>query len=346
MKYLGMFRSIAYSACAALLFGACAGELTEELDLAGDSTKADAQLEARALGDAASAFQRDLALHYAPVHHQDVDATGKYALGGKSDYITAIDFDGDLNARNNWDNAANAPLRAYGYFSVVETATHWFVVYAFFHPRDWTDIFFLYYLDQHENDLEGALVAIEKDGSTYGNLQAAITVSHADFFSYLPEGSPLRANEESVDGTLRFDGFSGGRHIVTAQEAKGHGLKAHPYFEIVGDGIVYYPSLTEAEVPEGNDDRSVRYGLIDIFGGGELWEQRFNTDLLEGPNGGFWSTVGKGGANVPWGWNDGDDNSPTGALANDPAEIMASYFGGWGEFSRTYTFNPYAGIGR
>jgi hypothetical protein len=80
-----------------------------------------------------------LAQRWAPIHYQDVDVTGDHALGGKSDYLTKYDFDGDLSGRNNWDNAAatNANFSAYVYYSVVETSTHWYIVYMFFHPRDW-----------------------------------------------------------------------------------------------------------------------------------------------------------------------------------------------------------------
>jgi hypothetical protein len=48
---------------------------------------------------------------------------------------------------------------------------------------------------------------------------------------------------------LQLASFSGNPHPVTAQQAKGHGLKAQPYYDINGDGIIYYPSSTAAEVP-------------------------------------------------------------------------------------------------
>src|SRR5512140_1398388 len=128
-----------------------------------------------------------LALRWAPVHYQDVDQTGSHALGGAADYITNYDFDGNLNGRDNWDHAGNAafPLRAHAYYSVVETSSHWFLVYLFFHPRDWTDSFFD---TEHENDAEGVMLAVRRDGSTFGKLQAAVTVAHTDFFSYVPSG--------------------------------------------------------------------------------------------------------------------------------------------------------------
>ena len=74
--------------------------------------------------------------------------------------------------------------------------------------------------------------------------------------------------------------YAGDLHPVTAQQAKGHGLKARPYYDIVGDGVVYYPSLTVAEVPSTPDDRDVKYQLVDIFTAGGLWEQRNNGSLF------------------------------------------------------------------
>ncbi|WFE19283.1 hypothetical protein O7621_15075 [Solwaraspora sp. WMMD937] len=77
---------------------------------------------------AAVVSRAELAFRWAPIHHQDVDVTGSHALGGRSDYITRVDFDADLNGRNNWENAARSGVSfdAYAYYSVLETASHWF----------------------------------------------------------------------------------------------------------------------------------------------------------------------------------------------------------------------------
>jgi hypothetical protein len=77
------------------------------------------------------------------------------------------------------DNRAGGLWPATAYYSVVESCTHYFISYSFFHPRDWSDTIF----DQeHENDLEGALLAVRKDGSTFGRLEGMITVFHTNFF--------------------------------------------------------------------------------------------------------------------------------------------------------------------
>lgn len=302
----------------------------------------------------AAASRADLALRWAPIHYQDVDATGSHAAGGKADWITRYDYDGNLTGRDNWDNLANSgvDLSAHAYYSVVETSSHWFITYFFFHPRDWVDHPF--FETEHENDGEGLMVTVEKDGSEYGVLRQAVTVAHTNFYSYTPSGSTWTGGRETVDGTLQLassphDSF---QHPVTAQEAQGHGLKAYPQYAINGDGIVYYPS-TSAETPSGADDRDVQYKLIDIFASGGLWAQRENTDLFAslgtfaGDTTGGCGTgtyaCGTNSANAPWGWDDGDDLPGRGELATDPAKLSAEYYTIPGTFSRTYTYNPYSG---
>ncbi|MBL6445298.1 hypothetical protein JMN32_03195 [Fulvivirga sp. 29W222] len=320
---------------------ACQDNMLEEIQQQTDSEKAP-QTEKRTI--ARTAFETDLVKRWAPVHYMDVDATGTYAEGGKSDYITAINYDGDWNASNNWENVSAYSLSAHCYYSVVETHTHWFIIYSFFHPRDWTDIFLLYNLDQHENDLEGVLMVIQKDGSSYGTLQGAVTVSHSDFFSYTPSGSPFTSGQEDIDGTLQMTYYNGVPHPVTAQEAKGHGLKAWPQNNIDGDGVIYYPSMSDvAQIPADNYDSYVEYKLVDIFESGGLWDQRFNSNLFYNSGGGFKGNNFKdGGANAPWAWNDGNDGIiQNGEMATDPAKLVDTYFDGVGNFSHLYLNNRY-----
>jgi hypothetical protein len=222
------------------------------------------------------------------------------------------------------------------------------VVYLFFHPRDWTDSFFD---TEHENDAEGVMVAVRRDGSTFGQLQAAVTVAHTDFFSFVPAGGSWTGNVESVDGGLQMMDLGDGGHPVTAQQAKGHGLKARPAYDIVGDGVVYFPSLTTGEVPSNPDDRDVTYRLVDILAPGGMWDQRSNPSLFASfgsfagdTSGGCGSgaiSCGTNSANAPWGWDDHDDVPGRGALASDPAGLAASYFKIPEGISTTYTFNPF-----
>lgn len=297
------------------------------------------------------AFYKDLAYHHAPIHYQDVDRTGSHGLGGKADYITSVDFDGDLNAKNNWNNITNSAYRgnAYGYYSVTETSTHYFIIYAFFHPRDWTDIFFLYNIDEHENDLEGMLTIVRKNSSSYGEAIGAITVFHSDFYSYKTASSGLSSGQESVDGTITTQYYDGNNRFQTSQEAKGHGMKIYDKQKPGGsDYVVYYPSKTISEYPADIYDRNVKYKLVDIFESGNgLWAQRFNASLFKDAKQ-FQKSYGNGTANAPWNWDDGNDGNGTGLLAGGmayyPAELVDAYFNGLGSFSKTYICNHYLGI--
>ena len=286
----------------------------------------------------------ELASYWAPVHYQDTDSTDYDA-----DYLTAVDYDGDWQASNNWEHQDDQPGRLAGaaYYSVVETATHWFLTYAFYHPRDWCDVPLCELVNaHHENDMEGALLTVRKDGSAYGRLEAMVTVAHRDFYSYVPPGGSYQAGQESVDGTIvlrTWDGNPG--RPTTFQEAKGHGLYRWNGQDFPGgDGVVYYPSRTAGQVPDGGDDAFATYRLVDAFAAGGLWARRASAETFAS----FGTFRGDDGAdnaaNAPWGWDDHDDGQVLrGELATDPAKLVATYFANLGSFSRAYLRNGYQG---
>jgi len=167
-------------------------------------------------------FRAALAYRWAPIHYQDVDVTGGDSLSGRSDYLSRINFDEDWSTSDSWEALAGIKPRAYVYYSVVETSSHWYIIYAFYHPRDWAD-HPLSGLDTHENDLEGALFIVARPGSssssTYGTLQGMVTVFHHDFYSFTPQGGALRGGDQDIDGTIRWKESGGYKRPVTAQEA-------------------------------------------------------------------------------------------------------------------------------
>lgn len=314
----------------------------------------------------ASAFE--LAFHHAPIHYQDTDNTN-----AKGDYITRYDYDNNVLATDNWENLKRYPLIGHAYYSVVETCTHWFVVYGFFHPQDWTDSRF----DQeHENDLEGLLSIVRKDGSRFGKLEGIVTVYHNDFYSYTPPGSPLGNGRETIDGRLTLRQYEGSLRPLTVQQAKGHGLKAFPYTsDFHGksneDGIIYYPARTARQVPQSGNDRHVNYGLVDFFSTGGLWEVQLSEAKMPsstskiyhkwgtfkgnkggGCGSGITVTCSENAAHLPWAWDDHDDDRvvvsnvvqsriPSGELALDPAHLVSVYFNGLGSFNQQYLRNRY-----
>ncbi|HEY8372595.1 MAG TPA: hypothetical protein VIL00_07615 [Pseudonocardiaceae bacterium] len=281
----------------------------------------------------------ELALRWAPIHYQDTDSSDYDA-----DYLSPVDFDGDWDTLNNWEHQDDDVSRLIGtvYYSVVETGTHWFLVYSFYHPRDWTE-FDPFGLASHENDMEGVLLTVRKDGSTYGRLEAMVTVAHTDFYSYVPADSPYTSGRETVDGTVIMQEHDGQLHPTTRQEAKGHGVYAWNGAEFPGgDGIVYRPGSV-GEVPSGGNDRSVTYQLVDTFAPGGLWDRRHDP-VTYASWGTFRGDNGKdNAANTAWGWDDKDDGSDLqrGLLATDPAYLVAQYFDGEGTFSLDYVRNAY-----
>lgn len=299
-------------------------------------------------------FTQDLAYAHAPIHYQDSDDT--FYPG---EYITAIDYDGDWVGNNNWDNLGNGQWPAVVYYSVVESCTHYFISYSFFHPRDWDDKAFQ---NEHENDLEGALFLVRKDGSTYGKMEGMITVAHNDFYSYKAADSQLQNSQEDIDGNITFTQHDGFERSRTAQEAKGHGLKAWPFIHnFTGannqDGIIYYPSQASGDYPSSGNDRHVNYQLVDLTVANGVWEKQLEeayqpSELFatwgnfrgntSGGCGAGWKNCSENAANTPWRWDDRDDgDSYNGEFALHPAKLFDLYFDGLGEFSYHYTRNPF-----
>ena len=261
----------------------------------------------------ANSFNLKLAYRWAPVHYQDT------ARNPKADYVTNFDYDNDWKATNNWDNLHRAPLRSYVYYSVSETETHWFIMYGFFHPRDYAACVGLdksNIIGEHENDMEGAVAIVRKDNSQYGKFEGMVTVYHHDFYSYVPKGSRLRTGGESVDGTIEMTMHRGALHPMLAAEANGHGIKAWPQVGMTkmpprrfpnqkskfkpnfrgGDGVVYYPSTPgrqKAEIPSGRNDRNVEYALIDFHGKNGIWNHRTDPQTVT-KNTGPYSTKFRG----------------------------------------------------
>lgn len=133
----------------------------------------------------------------------------------RGDFITRVDFTDPGNLRSisqNWKSVnspmtekqwKNKALRAavkfdyklipYVYYSVVETHTHYFVLYAVYHPQDWESADTpwkhsrgpKWKQTEHENDMEGALVIASKRKRPEDvRADAMLTISHWWFYSY------------------------------------------------------------------------------------------------------------------------------------------------------------------
>jgi len=288
-----------------------------------------------------------LAAHYAPVIYQDVVCT-EYG-----DYITRIDYDGDYVGINNWENLGYPTkarrLPAFVYYSVIETSTHYFITYALFHPAD---DFHCHFAD-HENDLEGVVLTVQKDSSTYGTLRLVQLQSHLDFYQYGTSGSGgIRERNEDTDGTIYVDQ---GSHPRVYVEGGGHGIR---HRKKGGAPSVVYRYEGSAEDPDEAGYASTGYDLLSIFS--EMWERRYNCcgsghlfdkrGNYSGRRGFFVPKIGRkldgdnganDAANAPWNWSDNDDPWADGDWFMDPAGYQLWQFK-WSEsFSTNYTHHPF-----
>lgn len=233
---------------------------------------------------------RALAARFAPVIHQRLTpdvATHRF------DYITRFDFDGDWIGNNNWAHAEDAryPLKAYLYYAVIETETHYFITYADFHPRDWSleqglyeqvldkvkEKLGVYFPEQareeaefnHENDMEGIMVVVRKgDEPGQAHLEAVETLAHNRFYKYLAPGSTLAENirpEETIE-------TEGDRPVIYIESQK-HGIKRYEEQDRRGGPVLIYRYGGRAEEPKPFEGTTVyapakqeaSYDLLPIY---------------------------------------------------------------------------------
>jgi len=266
------------------------------------------------------------------------------------------------------------------YYSVVETSTHYFLIYAIYHVMDWWKRLSprnLYDLirdrvDEHAHDLEGALVVVRKLPEP--TVDGVITVAHHDFYLYSQPRQPTKEGEdrladvkdglavikftESVDGNIWLDHDTG--RIKLYVQAKGHGMYGDHRHWGGGDQTWYYCPPTEQGNPAklNSDDpdstKIMRYHLVDLFAPGGVWEHRFHNRTFSQQESGQWGFVCRkklisggllaSGAHAPWSWNDRNDTSPMGEIATAPAQFILRYAQGWGPVSTHYSHNQYFDI--
>jgi hypothetical protein len=187
-------------------------------------------------------LDRKIAAEFAPVFYQGL---GEYP---RADYITNFDFDGDWKGDNNWKNLddTSLTLRAWVYYSVVETTTHYFVHYAVFHPRDYkgglaasqalstaiqiglerlgrdptgglADDVAL----SHENDFEGCLLVAAKQGTepSDASVEYIETMAHNRYLRYRTSSS-----RSGIGEMIDLEG----NHPLIFIEPRGHGMLKYP----------------------------------------------------------------------------------------------------------------------
>jgi hypothetical protein len=173
-------------------------------------------------GAGAPLVDGDLALArtYAPLVYLEI-----HASGGRQDLPAPVDFDGDLDGGNNWENLARFELVPTLYYAVLESGTHWFLTYHIFHPRDW-EPFDLGVHMTHEGDGENLQVVVEKAS---GAVVLLFTQAHYCGGVYVPARSEFGDGSEEIRGELLLVDDGGrpsdsGKHAAVFVESKGHGI--------------------------------------------------------------------------------------------------------------------------
>jgi len=313
---------------------------------------------------------RYLAEHYAPFVAQET------WFQPKSDMLARFDFDNDWHGDNNWDNLDTGSSQAYVYYAAMETATQWFLIYNMFHPRDYSDKCVAG--SCHENDNEGMVLTVRKNGSEFGKLEVMESLAHNNVHAVVADGR-IRSGQHRVEGQIEL---YEGSHPVVFIESGGHGvypsLGGHSRFKLSdgrftgGTGITYvYKGI--AERPKNSDDRLVGYELLPIYDHwwlkgteGARWGERTFDDFFAyqpfGNRPGTPQGVGKisaaflgrkeasNKARPFWGWFDNATKKRNtlnnGQWALDPAYAVTQgvRFPDNELPATDYTFNPYLGV--
>jgi len=311
-------------------------------------------------------FYYKLASYWAPDLYQD---TGHYPEG---DYITAFDGDGDWKGANNLESLKAGrfgPYHAYVYYQVIETRTHYLIIYEVFHPFDY-DHPLLKCLEgaYHENDTEATMVIVQKmPGKKFGRFRGLETRPHGYTRYYALDSDVRPPLFKLIEKPSLRDGhhpeiyIQRGGHGPYALHAREHGLFYRHEFH--ADTGVVYRYKGEAQAPSGPDDRDVGYELIAIDGERGFWPRRCEREAFDKrreykpPQGrpGIPRELLCDDGKLPFNLN-GDDSGDSGSidsgglpwnhLTPDPAHLVDMTWKFPEAFSTEYVYNPFLGIDR
>ena len=277
----------------------------------------------------------DVLKHWAPQVYHDTrnDSPLGYRFYESQDMISKVDFDGTWYAGDNWENFPRngdySSLVGNAYCSFVETETHFYLGYQYFHATDDAVIA----ADRHENDMEDVYICIEKssDLTEYGTFKALISNRHGDMQKYTASNMEFTGNHPRIfissNGDVLNDSLDTGAH--------GHGIEAyHTGSHNTDDDAIVYNVADTGQAPTecggGAFTHHYDYGLVEID---ELWSRRLKYD--HAPFKGYGSFTADGqdsGAHAPW----------NNQYFKDPAAYFTSNFSGI--TSSSYTHNPYYNV--
>ena len=289
----------------------------------------------------------------------------------KADYLARFDYDGNWKGGDNWENLDKGSSKAFVYYAAMETDTHWFIIYNFFHPRDYSD--FCVAGTCHENDNEGIILTVRKDNSKFGKLEVMETLAHNNINSFT-NNAAIKKGVHDINGRIEFYEKI---HPVIFIEAGGHGIFSSDSPSSLFDtakmefkqntGITYVYNK-KSESPRFSNDRKISYALLSIED--EWWakgsqeiiktNETFDNFYVYEPFGNRPRTsakyisgafkgqmAGKNMAKPFWAWHDRKMRDKkilnTGQWALDPAYAvsMSLNFPNNLPVSLRYIFNPY-----
>ena len=310
---------------------------------------------------------RPLAERYAPFLAQET------WFQPKADIPVRFDYDGDWQGDNNWDSLEEGSSQAYVYYAVMETETHWHLIYNLFHPRDYSDRCVIGTC--HENDNEGIILTILKDGSQFGRLQVMQTLAHDAVYPATNDPS-IHGGVHSIYGGIELYQQT---HPAIFIESGGHGIygtrMSYSRYSLERDKFTEGTGITliskgVAERPRHPNDRLVGYELLPIYD--EWWlkaeegkwkERTFDEYFQYQPFGGrpgvnariggafYGQKESPNKAKPFWGWHDKTTLNKrllaVGQWGLDPAYGVSQTvrFPSEAPVSLNYTFNPYLGVG-
>jgi hypothetical protein len=326
---------------------------------------------------------RALAEQFAPVlYHRMAGSDTDHRF----DYPTSFDFDGDWSGSNNWANAADTQFKmwSYVYYTAIESDDYYFLYYVVFHPRSWSaqaagsgGV-----MDQiqqtiqkvtgkgqkpaaaadHENDLQGVLVIVDKWTEGGPSVAAVETLAGSQMLRALnPAAQGLTADGapalrlESGHPALFIESQKHDIHPWNGEEATDQEAmvvwrygKPVEFSRLEGDSSTYeLVSLSKTlwKQAQAAHDRGLTYGTVQDFG-----DQWCSVTGARRPA----CAIGVVGAalrgdygvadaaTAPWMWTGGDLDP--GIWFFDPIQVLRQHFGFDGPKEK-YLYHPYLGIG-
>lgn len=206
----------------------------------------------------------DVERFYAPTVYQGLGSDPS------ADEFTSVNFDGDWNPKNNWDNMMKFKRPPVVYYDVMESENHYFITYGFFFPRDYASPCF--WIHCHENDFEGMRVTVKKPSEVL-KLEG---LAHGHRYEVL--------YPQKIEVTI---------------EKEGHGI--HPRLLRVPDKKYKTYQATDYELrslKELWDKRDSDLFTDSFIYNGNSYSQKFGCHS--------WCLFNIGGARPPWSWKVGD----------------------------------------